>query len=105
MYLVNCTSKLFWAFHLHNTTQQTNSMKVMRKKDKVTNDKTTTIIAMIHEYFKKLSSFAFAFLSGGEYFHFFVDSSGRLVVNGLIKINNIENGELNLVVDIIKNTQ
>lgn len=37
---------------------------------------------------------------------FFVDSSGRLVVNGLIKINNIENGEeLNLVVDIIKNTQ
>lgn len=36
----------------------------------------------------------------------FVDSSGRLVVNGLIKINNIENGEeLNLVVDIIKNTQ
>lgn len=80
-------------------------MKVMRKKDKVTNDKTTTIIAMIHEYFKKLSSFAFAFLSGGEYFHFFVDSSGRLV-NGLIKINNIENGEeLNLFVDIIKNTQ
>lgn len=37
---------------------------------------------------------------------FFVDSSGRLVVNGLIKINNIENGEeLNLVVDRIKNTQ